>query len=117
MDDVSLGKILSPGGAAKQQLRIVPVQERMEAFGPHSEAALASLRSRLVPAMMEVEKGGPEAQVFFAQFKRVILIDSVAHPLFRPERLSLYLQEREAVNHGAFRRVVYVPQSAVGEQE
>jgi hypothetical protein len=117
MDDVSLGEMLSPGGVAKQQFRIVPVQERMEAFGPHSETALASLRSRLLPAMMEVEQGSAKTQLFFAQFKRVILIDSVAHPMFRPERLSLYLQEREAVTRGGYRRVVYVPQSAVGEQE
>jgi hypothetical protein len=117
MDDASLSQILSSGGAVEQQYRIVPVQERMEVFGPHSEAALASLRSRLVPAMIEVQQGGAETQAFFAQFKRVILIDSAAHPVFRPERLSLYLQEREEVNRGAFRRVVYVPQSAVGEQE
>jgi hypothetical protein len=61
--------------------------------------------------------GGAEAQAFVAQFKRVMLIDSVAHPVFRPERLPLYLQEREAVTRGGYRRVVYVPQSAVGEQE
>jgi hypothetical protein len=111
MDDVSLGKILSPGGAAKQQLRIVPVQERMEAFGPHPEAALASLRSRLLPAMMEVEQGGAGPQAFFGQFKRLILVDSVAQPIFRPERLSGYLQERQAVTDGAYKRLVYVPQN------
>jgi hypothetical protein len=111
MDDVTLREILSLGGAAKQQLRIVPVQERPEAFGPHSEAALTSLRSRLSPAMMEVEQGGAEAHAFFAQFKRVILIDSVDHPLFRPERLSLYLRERDAATRGGYMRLVYVPKS------
>jgi len=107
MDDAFLSKILSPGGSAEQQYRIVPVQDRMEVFGPHSEAALASLRSQLVPAMIEVEQGGAEARAFFAQFKRVILVDSVAHPLFRPERLSLYLRERESASTGDYKRVVY----------
>ena len=111
MDDVSLSKILSPGGAAEQQYRIVPVQERISALGPHSEAALASLRSRLLPPMMEVEQGGAEAQAFFAQFKRVILIDSVAHPVFSPERLSLYLWESQTATRGAYKRIVYVPRN------
>jgi len=111
LDDVSLSAILSPGGAAKQQFRIVPVQERMEAFGPHPEAALASLRSRLLPAMVELEQGGAEPQAFFGQFKRVILVDSVAHPIFRPERLSGYLREHQAVTDGPYKRVVYVPQN------
>ncbi len=111
MDDVSLSEILSPGGAAGQQYRIVPVQERISALGPHSEAALASLRSRLLPPMMEVEQGGAEAQAFFAQFKRVILIDSVAHPVFSPERLSLYVWESEIATRGAYKRIVYVPRN------
>jgi hypothetical protein len=111
LDDVSLSAILSPGGAAKQQFRIVPVQERMEAFGPHPEVALASLRSRLLPAMIEVEQGGAEARAFFGQFKRVILVDSIAQPLFQPERLSGYLRERQAVTEGAYKRIVYVPEN------
>ena len=66
--------------------------------------------------MMEVEQGGPEVRAFFAQFKRVVVIDSALHPIFRPERLSLYFRESEAATIGSYQRVVFEPrQRALGD--
>lgn len=113
-DHVSVGEILSAKGSPAEQYRIVPVGDRMEAFGPEPAATLASFRSELVPAMIEVEEGTPEVCAFFAQFPRVVVIDSAVHPIFRPDRLALYLHQGESTTTGTYRYTMYTPQT--GEQ-
>ena len=110
MDHGSVSEILSAKGSPAEQYRIVPVGDRIEAFGPQPAATLAAFRSQLVPAMIQVEQGGPEVHALFAQFKRVMIIDSADHPIFHPEQLSLYLRPIGSGSKGSYRYLIYTPQ-------
>ncbi len=51
-----------------------------------------SVRDELLPLLTRVEQRDPEVQSFFSQYRRIIVVDNIAHPYFAAPRLAAYLK-------------------------
>lgn len=61
------------------------------------QATVNSVRSELIPMLDRVERNDSTVQSFFRQYRRIIVIESAARPLFDDSRLAGYLNiERQA---------------------
>ena len=53
---------------------------------------IAELRQDLIPFLGDAGTHDPGMRAFFSQYRRVIVIENLAHPYFVPSRLSAYLK-------------------------
>jgi len=58
------------------------------------------LKTDLIPRLASVQQKDAQVRTFFSQYKRIFVVDNLAHPSFVRSRLSSYLQIEQQTNTG-----------------
>jgi hypothetical protein len=90
-DDRWVEHILDDPNAMSELTRLMFLGQ-VEANAEDRQRGVESVRQELIPLLIKVQNHDPVVRSFFAQYRRVMVIDHVADPYFSTQRLSAYLK-------------------------
>jgi hypothetical protein len=79
-------------GSTRQKEDLLRIIERTDVRRPHFLELLLKIKETLVRSMDRIAQKDPKTIWFFRKFRRVLVIDFIDNPLFKKNRLNVYLR-------------------------